>query len=107
MEALDQWQVTRMRAEFMDYSHDKYVARMQSAVLVIGNSSAGIIEAPWVGVPSVNIGNRQNGRPMASSVFQGIDSINEALSWKGPWEPIYQGGAAPKIAAVVARLLDA
>lgn len=37
---------------------------------VIGNSSSGIIEAPALNIPSVNIGNRQDGRPLSKSVFQ-------------------------------------
>ena len=85
-------------------THKEYILLMQHAALVIGNSSAGVIEAPWVGCPSVNIGNRQTGRPMASSVFKDIES---ALEWKGPWNPIYKGGAAPKIAKVIKDWLDA
>ncbi len=90
--------------------HAGYVALMQEAALVIGNSSAGVIEAPWVGVPSVNIGHRQSGRPMASSVIQaGEDmdaAVRAALSWRGPWEPCYKGGAAPRIVEVVRGWLD-
>ncbi len=36
---------------------------------IVGNSSAGIIEAPSAKIPSVNIGNRQEGRDMAKSVY--------------------------------------
>jgi UDP-N-acetylglucosamine 2-epimerase len=35
---------------------------------VVGNSSSGLIEAPAVPVPTVNIGDRQRGRPRATSV---------------------------------------
>jgi UDP-N-acetylglucosamine 2-epimerase (non-hydrolysing)/GDP/UDP-N,N'-diacetylbacillosamine 2-epimerase (hydrolysing) len=35
---------------------------------VVGNSSSGIIEAPSLGVPTVNIGLRQLGRVRAASV---------------------------------------
>lgn len=88
--------------------HDNYVQAMQSAALVIGNSSAGIIEAPWVGVPTVNVGLRQDGREMARSIWttnHGQDfmrnAINCAMEWTGPWNPIYRGGAAERIAAVL------
>ncbi len=47
----------------------RYVAVMRLAAAVIGNSSSGIIEAPFLKVPSVNIGNRQKGRPRAASVI--------------------------------------
>ena len=36
---------------------------------VVGNSSSGIIEAPAYGKPTVNIGNRQNGRIRANSII--------------------------------------
>lgn len=80
--------------------HARYVEHMQSAALVIGNSSAGIIEAPWIGVPSVNIGHRQKGRPLATSVFQWnhgdempLDEIIvKALGFVGFSNPHYYGG---------------
>lgn len=49
--------------------HRRYLSAMHHADAVIGNSSSGIIEAPAVGTPSVNIGNRQRGRPLAPSVI--------------------------------------
>lgn len=46
-----------------------YLSVMRLATLVIGNSSSGIIEAPALGVPTVNIGPRQDGRLRARSVI--------------------------------------
>lgn len=84
---------------------DTFIKLMQSSALMIGNSSAGVIEAPWVGLPSVNVGKRQDGREMAASVFQAGDdiaaSIRAALAFTGDLRPVYQGGAAEKIARVV------
>lgn len=40
-----------------------------SSAAIVGNSSAGIIEAPFLGTPTVNIGCRQDGRPRAASVI--------------------------------------
>jgi GDP/UDP-N,N'-diacetylbacillosamine 2-epimerase (hydrolysing) len=34
-------------------------------MVLVGNSSSGFIEAPFLKVPVVNIGNRQDGRPLA------------------------------------------
>lgn len=95
-------------------SHSEYVELMQHAALVIGNSSAGVIEAPWIGVPSVNIGNRQNGRPMAPSVFQATPdkaSISQpvqlALNFRGTYNPCYTGdNVGVKIADVVREFLS-
>jgi UDP-N-acetylglucosamine 2-epimerase len=82
-------------------NHREYIEKMQRVALVVGNSSAGVIEAPWIGVPSINIGDRQKGRPMASSVYSSMDCIAEAITHDDPWEPIYRGGAAKVIAAVI------
>lgn len=46
-----------------------YLSAMKHCAAVIGNSSSGIIEAPAMGVPTVNIGTRQLGRLKASSVI--------------------------------------
>lgn len=45
-----------------------YWSLMAKASAVVGNSSSGILEAPSLGVPTVNIGNRQKGRIFAPSV---------------------------------------
>lgn len=47
----------------------RYLSAMKYAKLVIGNSSSGIIEAPSMGTPTINIGDRQKGRMMAESII--------------------------------------
>lgn len=47
----------------------RYLSAMKYAKLVIGNSSSGIIEAPSIGVPTINIGDRQKGRMCAESII--------------------------------------
>ena len=37
--------------------------------MIVGNSSVGIREASYLGVPTVNIGSRQNGREKAKNVL--------------------------------------
>jgi UDP-hydrolysing UDP-N-acetyl-D-glucosamine 2-epimerase len=46
-----------------------YWSALREADAVIGNSSSGVIEAPAVPTPSVNIGDRQKGRLRAPSVI--------------------------------------
>lgn len=65
----------------------RYLSYMKQVSYVIGNSSSGIVEAPTLGVPVINIGNRQKGRYQCSNVFQSnIDkesikiAIDKALS---------------------------
>jgi GDP/UDP-N,N'-diacetylbacillosamine 2-epimerase (hydrolysing) len=45
-----------------------FVNLLRRAAVLVGNSSAGIIEAPLFGLPTVNIGPRQRGREHASNV---------------------------------------
>lgn len=46
-----------------------YLSTLKWVDVVIGNSSSGIIEAPSLHVPTVNIGDRQKGRLRASSII--------------------------------------
>lgn len=47
----------------------RYLSLVRHGELVLGNSSSGIIEAPALGVPTVNIGERQRGRLQAESIL--------------------------------------
>ena len=46
-----------------------YLGAMRAAAAVVGNSSSGIIEAPALGIPTVNLGDRQRGRLRAASII--------------------------------------
>jgi UDP-hydrolysing UDP-N-acetyl-D-glucosamine 2-epimerase len=48
--------------------HRAYLSIMQLNTVVVGNSSSGVLEAPIIGVPSVDIGNRQQGRVTFGSI---------------------------------------
>jgi UDP-N-acetylglucosamine 2-epimerase len=45
-----------------------YLSLLSGAKFVLGNSSSGLLEAPSLKVPTVNVGKRQDGRPRAKSV---------------------------------------
>ena len=57
-----------------------YLSAIQHCVSVVGNSSSGLIEAPSLNVPTVNIGDRQKGRIAPPSVISCDDSI-EGIAW--------------------------
>jgi UDP-N-acetylglucosamine 2-epimerase (non-hydrolysing)/GDP/UDP-N,N'-diacetylbacillosamine 2-epimerase (hydrolysing) len=71
------------RVRFFDsLGQQRYLGLLQIADVVIGNSSSGLIEAPALRVPSVNIGDRQRGRLKAASVIDCADdteSIEKAI----------------------------
>ncbi len=65
----------------------KYLSVMKLCGAVIGNSSSALVEAPYLKIPVVNIGNRQKGRLMAENIISCsyecediIKSIDKALS---------------------------
>jgi UDP-hydrolysing UDP-N-acetyl-D-glucosamine 2-epimerase len=47
----------------------KYLSLLRDSIVMVGNSSSGIVEAPSFRVPVVNIGNRQSGRIKAENVI--------------------------------------
>lgn len=88
-----------------------YFSMMTLAGAMVGNSSSGLIEAPSFRLPTVNIGNRQEGRIRGANVIDTgyrVDDIKGALatalsepfrkSLQGIKNPYYQGGAADIIA---------
>jgi UDP-N-acetylglucosamine 2-epimerase (non-hydrolysing)/GDP/UDP-N,N'-diacetylbacillosamine 2-epimerase (hydrolysing) len=92
----------------------RYLSTMAIADAVIGNSSSGIIEAPAMGKPTVNIGPRQDGRARAPSIIDCGDdteaiasAIEQALSPSmqalgARKESPYKAGASKRIKHVLA-----
>lgn len=64
---------------FTSLGQRRYLSFMQQTVGVIGNSSSGIVEAPFLGIPVVNIGDRQKGRHLCKNVIQ-CDRTKEAIT---------------------------
>lgn len=50
-------------------ARDLFMTLLSNAAALVGNSSSGILEAPSFGVPVINIGNRQRGRPQACNIL--------------------------------------
>ena len=48
---------------------ETFLAVLAGAAALVGNSSSGIIEAPLLGVPAVNVGDRQRGRLRGDNVL--------------------------------------
>jgi UDP-N-acetylglucosamine 2-epimerase (hydrolysing) len=51
---------------------------MKNAAVMVGNSSAGVREAPFLGLPSLDVGSRQNNRAQAASIV-GCSALNREL----------------------------
>jgi UDP-N-acetylglucosamine 2-epimerase (non-hydrolysing)/GDP/UDP-N,N'-diacetylbacillosamine 2-epimerase (hydrolysing) len=49
--------------------HAAYISLLAQAHALVGNTSSGIIEAPYLHVPFINVGDRQAGRERADNVI--------------------------------------
>ena len=68
--ALDRWAAGRDDVHvFASLGQLRYLSLMARVDAVVGNSSSGLYEAPSLGVPTVNVGDRQKGRLAAASVL--------------------------------------
>lgn len=75
----------------MRFSH--FSELMKNAACMIGNSSAGVREAPFVGISSLDVGSRQTNRSFAASIFKAradeTAKISEFLQTQ--WGVTYSG----------------
>jgi GDP/UDP-N,N'-diacetylbacillosamine 2-epimerase (hydrolysing) len=87
---------------------------------VIGNSSSGLLEAPSLKIPTINIGDRQKGRLQASSVIncrperlcivkaiKKLDSKRFLVGLKKTISPYGKGGSSKKIVKIIKNLKSA
>ncbi len=68
--------------------HLVYLSLLQYAEMLIGNSSSGIIESASFNLPSISVGNRQQGRIRAGNIFDCpcetqaiLDAVDRAREW--------------------------
>ena len=98
---------------FKNMAPTDFLRVVHRAGCLVGNSSAGIREGSFLGVPVVNIGGRQAGRDRGANVLdvgydrQGItDAIQKQVAHgRYPSDSLYGDGAAgPRIAGALARI---
>ncbi|MGM0944181.1 MAG: UDP-N-acetylglucosamine 2-epimerase [Bacteroidota bacterium] len=67
---------------FPSLRFEYFLSILKNADFIIGNSSAGIREAPYYGIPSINIGTRQQNRALDPTIIHSDfskESLHEAL----------------------------
>jgi UDP-N-acetylglucosamine 2-epimerase (hydrolysing) len=64
---------------FPSIRFEYFLTLLKNASFIIGNSSAGVREAPYYGVPTVNIGTRQNNRVRSSTIVNTDYDISNIL----------------------------
>lgn len=98
---------------FRNFSPEDYVRLIDRSACLIGNSSSGIREGAFLGVPVVNIGTRQNARQRAGNVIDvdydagAIESAIRTQLEHGryPQDSLYGNGrAGERIAALLATV---
>jgi UDP-N-acetylglucosamine 2-epimerase (hydrolysing) len=65
---------------FPSIRFEYFLTILKNAEAIIGNSSAGVREAPFYSVPAINIGTRQNGRTKNRNVINVTPNKSEILS---------------------------
>jgi len=69
--------------KLVNLKRGNYLDLLARVKCIIGNSSSGIYEAPPLGTPTINVGNRQDGRLKASSIIDcaaSSDGLRAAFS---------------------------
>jgi GDP/UDP-N,N'-diacetylbacillosamine 2-epimerase (hydrolysing) len=97
----------------------RYLSAVKGSVVVIGNSSSGIMEAPCLHVPTVNIGDRQKGRLMPDSVLccepdtqEIIKTIKKAVSHdfreavRNMTNPFGDGNTSARISDIIRKSFE-
>lgn len=92
---------------------ERYLSAVKYASFMLGNSSSGIFEAPVLGTPTINIGDRQKGRLMAETIINcgaaheeiqiAIEEVSQVLH-----KPSYlygRGNTSSEIVRIVKRFL--
>lgn len=100
---------------FKNMSPKDFLTLLLGAECIIGNSSVGIRECSYLGVPAINIGERQNGRERGKNVIDvSGDSVNILEAYENiignprpEMDYLYgDGNAGNRIAEVIASLND-
>jgi UDP-N-acetylglucosamine 2-epimerase len=77
MRILREQQADLKIAYYKNFKPEDYANLLANSKLLIGNSSSGIRECAFLGVPSINIGNRQKNRERGKNV---IDVPTDSVS---------------------------
>lgn len=64
---------------FPSIRFEYFLSLLKDCDYMIGNSSAGIREAPFYGVPTVDIGSRQNRRAVSNSIFHADNNTDDIV----------------------------
>ena len=99
-------------ATYKNFSPEDYVRLIYNSKCLVGNSSSGIRESSYMGLPVVNIGKRQQHRERGKNVIDVDNSSTKIISAikfqlnKGKYKKEYiygKGGAGKKILSLLLK----
>ena len=101
---------------FENLHTDAYHYLLKNAICLLGNSSSGIIEAPSLGIYTINIGDRQKGRVRGNSIIDvrcnaleisaAMRKVLEIYRTVKPENPYYKGNSARLYYETLKKLVD-
>ena len=108
---------SKKNAVYFENLHtDAYHYLLKHSIALVGNSSSGIIEAPSLGIYTINIGNRQDGRVRGNSVIDvpckqkdildALDKVLEVYATIKPVNPYYKEHTAENYYKKTKQLLE-
>ena len=56
-----------------------FLTLLKNSSMILGNSSSGVREAPFYGIPTINIGTRQSNRVNTKSIFNILNITEKKL----------------------------
>jgi UDP-hydrolysing UDP-N-acetyl-D-glucosamine 2-epimerase len=75
IEVIKKYEHSKNIRTFLSINHQDFLNLLKISSVLVGNSSSGIIEAPSLGIPVVNVGSRQKGRQKGENIIDtGYDS---------------------------------
>lgn len=119
IEVIKKYEYCKRIRTFQSLDHRDFLQLLRISSVIVGNSSSGIIEAPSLGLPAVNIGNRQNGRQTGENILNAgyntpdiAQAIHRALydtefkrKVKVAKNPYGDGNSSRKIVAILDSLV--
>jgi GDP/UDP-N,N'-diacetylbacillosamine 2-epimerase (hydrolysing) len=82
IQKIEKFQDDRDFCFYKNLNRDLFINVMRNASFMIGNSSAGLLEAPFIPLGAINVGLRQSGRKSDGNVVfveNGINNISKAI----------------------------
>lgn len=103
---------------FKNLDRETYVNLLRHAKCLLGNSSSGLLEAPSLGLPAINIGSRQRGRTHGKNVLfvdndesEITDAVQKVLNDKQfqavvseKYNPYGDGSSSDKIVGILSDI---